>query len=201
MNNMQNSRTITKLLIFAIAILLTNFTNLSAQEAKSVSRYNSELYKFSFQIPNDSVKRADSTEQRITFIGDQTKFGAGSSLVFSVMPSDTTDGFTKLLSSDEGMEAIATLLFNQLKQKNTKIEFLLLEKKRVQIAGKNAFKIVTSANFPNGKIRSAMFVIPVSEHKRMYSFIVTSTDDTYDKWYSNVEVSINSFEYSKAVVK
>ena len=198
---MPNSRSFTKLLLFTITILLATFTNLAAQQAKPVSRYSSELYKISFQTPDDTAKKANSTEERTTFIGDAGKFGTGSRLEFNVMASETTDEFTKLLSSDEGMEAIAASFFNQLKQKNTKVEFLLLEKKRVQIAGKNAFKIVTSANFPNRKIRSAMFVIPVSEHKRMYSFIVTSTDETYDKWYSNIEGSVNSFEYSKPVAK
>ena len=183
--------------ILFLTILLTVATGTLAQEAARKKRITIDAYRVSFQLPDDASKWPESTAEQTIFTGDQTKFGAKARLLFVVNEQKEAEAMSQRISTDEGVANFAESVTQELRQGNPKIPMTILEKKRLQMAGLNAVKVVTSYGAPGGKVRSAMYVVPVPEQRRMYSFIIIADDDFFDKWLAATETAVNSFELLK----
>ena len=166
-------------------------------------QYRNDKFKVAFQIPTDSTKQALSTETQPIFAGDRAKFGPSSLLVFAGFETKDAETASKLLANDEGMERLAANLIQTLKADPLNTGFAVVEKKRIQIAGLNGYKVVYTTRELNMSTiaydnrRTAMHFVPVPLQNRFYSFTVRANDENFAKWFANVEKSINSFEILK----
>ena len=124
-------------------------------------------------------------------------------MIFAGFETKDAETAAKRLETDEGMEILAANLIQTLKNDPLNTGFAVLEKKRVQIAGLNGYKVIYSTRELNMSTiqydnrRTAMLFVPVPSQNRFYSFTVASTEENFAKWFSNAERSINSFELLK----
>lgn len=166
-------------------------------------QYRSDKFKVAFQIPTDSTKQAQSTEILAIFLGDEGKFGPVSLMSFAGFETKDAETASKLLATDEGMERLATNLLKTLEKDPLNIGITVLEKKRVQIAGLNGYRVMYSTREANLSIgafeyrRTAIHIVPVPTQNRFYSFTIGANDKNFAKWFANAEKSINSFEILK----
>ena len=166
-------------------------------------QYRSDKFKVAFQIPTDSTKQAQSTEIQPIFAGDRAKFGPSSLLSFVGSETKDAEAASKTLATDEGMERLSANLIQTLRNDPLNTGFTLVEKKRIQIAGLNGYKVIYSTRELNMSTieyeirRTAIHIVPVPAQNRVYLFTVRANDENFAKWSANVEKSINSFEILK----
>lgn len=189
-----------KLQILVVFVLAASVVSVFSQETVRKSKYVSEKYKVAFQMPESSSKNADSTEELVIFLGETDKFGLAARLEFIVEEQQESEQLSQLLASDEGAKIFTQAFVDEFKAQGKKngVEVIVLETNRLQIGGFNSLKLVTSADMPGVKVRTVTFVIPVPQHKRMYTFVVAGPDKDFDKWLTAAEVSVKSFALIKA---
>lgn len=161
------------------------------------SRYSNSSYKIAFLTPKASVKSAESTDKRIIYTGEPGKSGVAPRLELVVENFSNAHKLSQLLGTEKGMEQFVSGAIAGFKEELGSAELKVLEKKRIQLAGLNAVKLIASATVYDVNLRLASFTVIVPEHDRMYNFIVIALDSDFDKWLPVAQTSVDSFEVLK----